>query len=175
MAMIFGFAPRTSIETQLTPPANDAADASNSSEPRQTFNDLPIAKIKGRRFVSDQLLSRKGCRPWFSWIKDHGLFVREVVTVNEVNQLGDAFWICRRCDQHMLFSPYKAEATSPAGKHLAKDNHIYPQNESNSSKVVSMTASSLRSSKRLRSSPSMIPKSKTRKAQELALCENRRV
>src|SRR3954453_4222946 len=108
MATIFGFTSCASIKTQLTPPASDDADASSSSEPRQTFNDLPIARIKGRHFVSDQLLSRKGCRPRFSWIKDHGLFVREVVAVNKANQLGEAFWICRRCDQRALFSSFKA-------------------------------------------------------------------
>lgn len=43
---------------------------------------LPVARWKGRRFIEEARLFRKGSRIATTWVKDHGVFVREIVNGN---------------------------------------------------------------------------------------------
>lgn len=60
-----------SIATQLSDPLSSGDDSQ--------FDGMPVATWRGRRFVKDDDLWKKGGRPFKSWIKDHGFVVREVV------------------------------------------------------------------------------------------------
>ncbi len=67
---VFGGRPPTSIIAQLS----DSWSSSDSDR----FDGFPIARWRGRCFIEDERLWRKGSRPPKTWIKDHGVFLREI-------------------------------------------------------------------------------------------------
>jgi len=66
---IFGIAVPSSVIAQL------ASKESGSGPP----DGITIAKWRGRRFVSSDGIVGKGSRGRSSWIRDHGIFVTELV------------------------------------------------------------------------------------------------
>jgi len=68
---IFGSRSLISIANQLSNPSSSGND--------NQFDGMPVATWRGRRFVKDDNFWKKGGRPFKSWIKDHGLIVREIV------------------------------------------------------------------------------------------------
>ncbi|KAK5991972.1 hypothetical protein PT974_05368 [Cladobotryum mycophilum] len=107
--------PRGIIQ-QLIPPSQDNPRAC------ETFNNMLVATWKGKRYVNDDLMSKKGLRGRTSWIVNEGIFIREITPLD---QYGDAFWVCRRCDHMGHSKPFKASATTSAKEHLQRAHRIY--------------------------------------------------
>ncbi|KAI1425530.1 hypothetical protein F5Y12DRAFT_747181 [Xylaria sp. FL1777] len=61
---------------QLHARSNASKASSRDLSARDTFDALPRAIWKGRHFVNDDLISKKGSR---GRIRDEGIFVREVI------------------------------------------------------------------------------------------------
>lgn len=117
---VFGASRPPNITSQLA----TASETSSEYNPEVTdsIENLPTATWHGRRFVLEDLISKKGQRGRTSWIKSEGLFVREIL---DSNKLGEVFWVCRRCDEHGdSIKPFKASATSSATDHLRRRHRI---------------------------------------------------
>lgn len=66
---IFGAPVPSSVITQLT----------RTGSPINSADGIAIATWRGRRFVSTDVIAGKGARGRYSWIRDHGIFVTELV------------------------------------------------------------------------------------------------
>ena len=166
---IFGSRRTASLAAQF----NASSDSSTSDR----FDGLPIATWRGRRFVQDELLWKKGSRAPKTWIKDHGVFVREIKRGNAsgigpdhhyVMQRADhgsaeRLWVCSICDERRkLETVYSTNATSGAMSHLQNRHRIFPPD----GPLTSSDCEDARPRKRPRISP--IPKTQSTKVQELA-------
>ncbi|KZL65223.1 transposase-like protein, partial [Colletotrichum incanum] len=155
-----------SINAQLLA-ASAASDASTLDlNTRDTFDSLPVAVWSGRRFVNAEAVSRKGARGRTSWIKAEGIFVFEILAHNT---LGEAYWICRHCDESgMLKKLFVASATTGASTHLRLVHRITSSSEAES-ETPQDSEDSEPPSKRQRSCLVAIPKTKVSNIQELAI------
>ncbi|EAQ93808.1 hypothetical protein CHGG_02043 [Chaetomium globosum CBS 148.51] len=124
----FGGRPPASIIAQLS--------ESGSSSDSDRFEGFPVARWRGRCFIEDQRLWKKGSRLPKAWIKDHGVFLREI---NQGRVQPGRLWVCRRCDEKLSIDAiYTVEATSSASSHLEEKHKIVPPNkqvDSSESKV----------------------------------------
>ncbi|KAL6885689.1 hypothetical protein GGI43DRAFT_303682 [Trichoderma evansii] len=108
----------------ITSQLSTTSVSSSEYNPKITdsIKSLPTATWHGRRFILQNLISKKGQRGRTSWIKSEGLFVREIL---DSNKLGEVFWVCRRCDEcGDSIKPFKASATSSATDHLRRRHRI---------------------------------------------------
>jgi hypothetical protein len=76
---IFGAKKPLSIAAQLQRPSIASTASASDLAGRATVSSLPQATWNNRRFVRDDLVSKKGSRGRTSWIKTEGTFVREVL------------------------------------------------------------------------------------------------
>ncbi|KAK5996251.1 Putative AC transposase-like protein [Cladobotryum mycophilum] len=148
--------PRGIIQ-QLIPPSQDNPRAC------ETFNNMLVATWKGKRYVNDDLMSKKGSRGRTSWIVNEGIFIREITPLD---QYGDAFWVCRRCDHMGHSKPFKASATTSAKEHLQRAHRIYRSLSGGS--TTSSDTDDQPPPKRTRIS-TVFPKNQVHKLHELAL------
>lgn len=120
---VFGASRPPSFIAQLS--ATSVSSLEYNPEVSDSINNLPIATWGGRRFILEDLITKKGLRGRKSWIKSEGLFVREVL---DSNSLGEVFWVCRRCDEAGdRIKPFKAAATSSATDHLRRRHRVLEQ------------------------------------------------
>ncbi|KAK7997663.1 hypothetical protein PG989_005703 [Apiospora arundinis] len=131
---------------------------------------------RGRLFALDDAISKKGSRGRSSWIRTQGIFIREIFT--DQSQ-GDAFWICRRCDDRGTAQLFNAAATTSAAHHLRQAHRIHkemPATSSDSSQNSPMPSdpeddeSEAPVSKRARTqATTVISRAQVQQAEELAL------
>lgn len=76
---VFNFPKPQSIASQLRAQSDTNDASTHDLNARDTIDALPHALWKGRRFVNDDLVSKKGSRGRTTWIKDEGVFVREIL------------------------------------------------------------------------------------------------
>ncbi|KAL2146103.1 hypothetical protein VTI28DRAFT_5196 [Corynascus sepedonium] len=111
---IFGGRPPAPIIAQLS--------ESWSSSDSDRFEGFPIARWRGRCFIEDERLWRKGSWPPKTWIKEHGVFLREIA---HGRLRPGRLWLCRRCDEKFAIDTiYSVEATSSASAYLEKKHKI---------------------------------------------------
>ncbi|KAK3938082.1 ribonuclease H-like domain-containing protein [Diplogelasinospora grovesii] len=95
---IFGAPVPSSVITQLT----------RTGSPIDSPDSIAIATWRGRRFVSADVIAGKGARGRYSWIRDHGVFVTELV--GESDATGQSY-----CDDA---SPEEAPYLQNSIRHL---------------------------------------------------------
>ena len=76
---------------------------------------LPRVTLKGRTFVLEDWVHKKGQRGRKTWIKTHGIFLVEIMTNGT---LKSQYWICNICDGRGTPELFAAAATSSASHHL---------------------------------------------------------
>lgn len=126
------------------PPSISSQFASASPESLVTVNGLgevAVATWRGRRFVLESTISSKRARGRTSWIRNEGIFVRELLPPNNTTgtpltvQLimathsftsAEVYWVCRHCDRRgTLERLYNGKATSSPSDHLAAKHKIH--------------------------------------------------
>ncbi|KAK8120231.1 hypothetical protein PG999_004351 [Apiospora kogelbergensis] len=148
----------------------------SSSSTSDEASRLTTASWRGRVFALDDAISKKGSRGRSSWIRTQGIFIREIFT--DQSQ-GDAFWICRRCDDRGTAQLFNAAATTSAAHHLRQAHRIHkemPATSSDSSQNSPMPSdpeddeSEAPVSKRARTqATTVISRAQVQQAEELAL------
>ncbi|KAK6858585.1 hypothetical protein PG995_005149 [Apiospora arundinis] len=164
---IFGSTRPLSICAQLVQSSSSTSDEASR---------LTTASWRGRLFALDDAISKKGSRGRSSWIRTQGIFIREIFT--DQSQ-GDAFWICRRCDDRGTAQLFNAAATTSAAHHLRQAHRIHkemPATSSDSSQNSPMPSdpeddeSEAPVSKRARTqATTVISRAQVQQAEELAL------
>ncbi|KAK6850583.1 hypothetical protein PG987_000217 [Apiospora arundinis] len=164
---IFGSTRSLSICAQLVQSSSSTSDEASR---------LTTASWRGRLFALDDAISKKGSRGRSSWIRTQGIFIREIFT--DQSQ-GDAFWICRRCDDRGTAQLFNAAATTSAAHHLRQAHRIHkemPATSSDSSQNSPMPSdpeddeSEAPVSKRARTqATTVISRAQVQQAEELAL------
>ncbi|KAK8120433.1 hypothetical protein PG999_004553 [Apiospora kogelbergensis] len=164
---IFGSTRPLSICAQLVQSSSSTSDEASR---------LTTASWRGRVFALDDAISKKGSRGRSSWIRTQGIFIREIFT--DQSQ-GDAFWICRRCDDRGTAQLFNAAATTSAAHHLRQAHRIHkemPATSSDSSQNSPMPSdpeddeSEAPVSKRARTqATTVISRAQVQQAEELAL------
>jgi hypothetical protein len=77
--------------------------------------DLPRVFVGARSFVREEWVHKKGQRGRTTWIKDHGVFMREILPDGTHE---GKFWFCGVCDSRGKVEYFSMSATSAAGNHL---------------------------------------------------------
>ncbi|KAK5988788.1 hypothetical protein PT974_05110 [Cladobotryum mycophilum] len=163
---VFGASRPSSIHSQFATASQVTPLSDFNPNGRDTIENLPTAIWRGRRFVLEEMISRKGSRGRTSWIRKEGLFVQEILADNKP---GDVFWICRRCDEDgSLLKPLKSAATTAATDHLKKKHRIEEHNitDSSSSSQANTTPAPF---KRPRNKETLHTRSYIQKLEELLL------
>lgn len=173
-----------SIAGQLRAASAASAASTHDLNIRNAIDSLPQAVWNCRRFVSDEAISKKGSRGRRSWIKNEGIFVREVLangiqgktsfgyeaTCILIKYIGEAYWVCRRCDKNgALDKLYIATATSGASLHLKIQHRLAPPNDDEDSEALEAPDFSQPPPKRHRSAPTVVPKSQVSRIRELCV------
>lgn len=76
---IFNFQRPRTITSQLRAPSDASVASSSDLNNRDTIEALPQAIWNNRRFICDDSLATKGSRGRRTWIRNEGLFVREIL------------------------------------------------------------------------------------------------
>ncbi|KAK5995167.1 Putative AC9 transposase-like protein [Cladobotryum mycophilum] len=163
---VFGASRPSSIHSQFATASQVTPLSDFNPNGRDTIENLPTAIWRGRRFVLEEMISRKGSRGRTSWIRKEGLFVQEILADNKP---GDVFWICRRCDEDgSLLKPLKSAATTATTDHLKKKHRIEEHNitDSSSSSQANTTPAPF---KRPRNKETLHTRSYIQKLEELLL------
>lgn len=79
-------APRrpSSIISQLDVDSAASTASTHDLNDRDTIAALPHATWRGRHFVNNAAVSKKGTRGRTTWIKDYGIFVREIFLLDRL-------------------------------------------------------------------------------------------
>ncbi|KAF6820653.1 transposase-like protein, partial [Colletotrichum plurivorum] len=120
---IFNFQRPRTITSQLRAPSDASVASSSDLNNRDTIEALPQAIWNNRRFVCDDSLATKGSRGRRTWIRNEGLFVREILPDG---RKGKAYWVCRRCDERHDLKLFDASSTSSASSHLKIKHRVLP-------------------------------------------------
>ena len=76
---------------------------------------LPRITVKGRSFVLEEWLYKKGQRGRKTWIKAHGIFMTEITADSTFK---GQYWFCNICDSKGTPEFYTVAATTAAAAHL---------------------------------------------------------
>ena len=80
----------------------------------------------GRKFVSHKALHRKNARKRKSWIRHHGLYLREVKDDPNHRFHHKDWWACVPCDRKGMLTLFGADTTTNASTHLKGVHSLYP-------------------------------------------------
>jgi hypothetical protein len=140
------------------------SDGSQGAEDTSDIANLPKVRFRNSWYTLESLLAKKGSRGRFSWIKDEGLYVREIL---EGQRLGKAFWVCRRCDEKLATTLFAADATNSASSHLKKKHRVLEN--SRDSTGASSESSDTPTPLKIRRSTMAISRARTDMVEDLAL------
>ncbi|OAQ61297.1 transposase [Purpureocillium lilacinum] len=136
-------------------------NASSDSSTSDSFDGLPIATWRGRRFNQDELLWKKGSRAPKTWIKDHGDFMREIKRGDASGIGPDHHYLMQRADHGSAERLWVCSIYDE--RPISKTGTEYPPPDG---PLTSSGCEDARPRKRPRTSP--IPKTQSTKVQELA-------
>ncbi|KAK5989279.1 Putative AC9 transposase-like protein [Cladobotryum mycophilum] len=151
------------IIKQLTDASEPASQSDHALDNSQSLDHVVKAKWHGRTFILEDIVAKLGNRGRSSFIKDHGIFVREILLTGK----GDAFWVCKYCDEAGCSKPFPVNATSSPSRHLFISHSISKERHSNTSTPITSESDDGPIPKRIRSQ--VILRSEVQYTQELAL------